>query len=363
MRVILGGCAAVAAALVAATAAGAYGFEPLARGFDQPVYATTAPDDPSTLYVVERAGDIQIVRAGQRAGTFLDIRSDVWSGGEGGLLSVAFHPRYAQNHLFYVDYTALDHSTHVVEYSSVNGVAVTSSARTLLVVQQPYPNHKGGQLQFDRKGRLYVGMGDGGTNPDSPLLNDPDNRAQNPATKLGKLLRIDPLARKPWQMIGTGLRNPWRFSFDRATGDLWLGDVGAGTFEELDVRPAAKLDRPANYGWSRYEGPASYNQAVKLRGRGPLVKPILSYNHESGSCSIVGGYVYRGSAVADASGRYFFGDYCSGLIWSFPARLASRPAPIVRRSEGDVENLVSFGEGADGTLYAVSIDGGVFVLR
>jgi glucose/arabinose dehydrogenase len=279
------------------------------------------------------------------------------------LLSIAFHPRFAQNHLVYADYTALDHSTHVVEYTVSGGVAVPSSARTLLVVPQPYPNHKGGQLQFDPRGRLYVGMGDGGSNAGSPL-NDPDNRGQNPATRLGKLLRTDPVSGTGWQVIGSGLRNPWRFSFDRLTGSLWLGDVGAGTFEELDVRPAAKLDQAANYGWSRYEGPAFYNQKVKLRGKGALVAPILAYTHQSGGCSIVGGYVYRGAQVAQAQGRYFFGDYCTGSIWSFPAKLGlrSHTASIVRRNDGYVQDLVSFGEGADGTLYAVSIDGGVYVL-
>ena len=188
MQALLVVCAAAAAALCLAAAAGAYDFVQVATGFDQPVYVTTAPNDPATLYVVERAGDIRIVRDGQLVGTFLDIRSQVWSGGEGGLLSVAFHPKYAQNHLFYVDYTDLAHRTHVTEYSSANGVAVPASARDLLVVAQKYPNHKGGDLQFDRRGRLYVGMGDGGSNDDS-LVNDPDNRGQDLKSRLGKLLQ------------------------------------------------------------------------------------------------------------------------------------------------------------------------------
>jgi glucose/arabinose dehydrogenase len=363
MKALLAVCAVAAASLSLAAAAGAYDFVQIATGFDQPVYVTTAPDDPSTLYVVERAGDVRIVRGGQSAGLFLDIRSQVWSEGEGGLLSIAFHPKYAQNHRFYVDYTDLAHRTHVTEYTSAGGVAVPSSARDLLVVPQPYPNHKGGDLQFDRLGRLYVGMGDGGTNPDSPVLNDPDNRAQNLATKLGKLLRIDPLRSAPWHMVAYGLRNPWRFSFDRATGDLWLGDVGAGSFEELDFRPYKKLNELANFGWSSFEGPAIYNPKVKLRGKGKLVVPVLSYNHDTASCSVVGGYVYRGTQVSAARGRYFFGDFCSGYIWSFKAGAQYRRGAIVRQSEGVIADLVSFGQGADGELYAVSIDGDVYALR
>jgi glucose/arabinose dehydrogenase len=363
MQALLVVCAAAAAALCLAATAGAYDFVQVATGFDQPVYVTTAPNDPATLYVVEREGDIRIVRDGQPVGIFLDIRSQVWSGGEGGLLSVAFHPRYAQNHLFYVDYTDLQHRTHVTQYSSTDGVAVLASARDLLVVPQKYPNHKGGDLQFDRRGRLYVGMGDGGTNPDSPLLNDPDNRAQDVKSRLGKLLRIDPLVSSTWRIVGYGLRNPWRYSFDRATGDLWLGDVGAGSYEELDFRPFKKLDQLANFGWSHFEGPALYNPKVKLRGKGVVVAPVLSYDHNFGGCSIVGGYVYRGSKVATARGRYFFGDFCSGLVWSFKAGAQYRRAAIVKQLEGTIPDLVSFGEGADGELYAVSIDGDIYALR
>jgi hypothetical protein len=159
------------------------------------------------------------------------------------------------------------------------------------------------------------------------------------------------------------LRNPWRFSFDRATGDLWLGDVGAGSFEELDFRPYAKLGQLANFGWSSYEGPAVYNPKVKLRGKGKLVFPVLSYNHDTASCSIIGGYVYRGARVGTARGRYFFGDFCSGFVWSFKAGAQLKRTPIIRQFEGVIQNLVSFGEGADGELYAVSIDGSIYALR
>jgi glucose/arabinose dehydrogenase len=205
-------------------------------------------------------------------------------------------------------------------------------------------------------------MGDGGSNENGPI-NDPDDRAQNLATKLGKLLRVDPLVSTTWHMVGYGLRNPWRFSFDRATGDLWLGDVGAGSFEELDFLPTTKLGQLSNFGWSAFEGPAVYNPKIKLRGKGKRVFPVLSYTHDTASCSIVGGYVYRGATVNAARGRYFFGDFCSGFVWSFKAGAQKRKTPIARQSEGVIQDLVSFGQGADGELYAVSIDGGIFALR
>src|SRR3954465_7980526 len=260
---------AVGAALLTASAALLFGlwiggaagghkaqssFARVAGGFDAPVYVTSAPGDPATLYVVEQPGTIKIVRDGSTAGTFLDIRSRVKSGGEQGLLSVAFHPQYAANHRFYVDYTDLSGDTRVVEFRSANGVGNPSSARQLLFVDQPYDNHNGGQLQFDAKGYLYVGMGDGGSG------GDPENRAQNLKSRLGKLLRINPTRTgSAWQIVGYGLRNPWRFSFDRATGNLWIGDVGQNAREEVDYRNAARVGRLGNYGWSRLEGKSVFD--------------------------------------------------------------------------------------------------------
>ena len=289
---------------------------------------TTAPNDPSTLYVVERAGDVRIVRDGESAGVFLDIRSQVWSEGEGGLLSIAFHPKYAQNHRFYVDYTDLAHRTHVTEYSSAGGVAVPSSARDLLVVPQPYPNHKGGDLQFDRLGRLYVGMGDGGTNPDSPVLGPRKPRAES-----RNQAREAPSHRPAWFRA-------------LAHGRLRTAQPVALLVRSCDRRPLARRRRrrqlrrarlpsvqdaersSTNFGWSSFEGPAVYNPKVKLRGKGKLVVPVLSYNHDTASCSIIGGYVYRGTQVGAARGRYFFGDFCSGFIWSFKAGAQYRRARL-----------------------------------
>jgi glucose/arabinose dehydrogenase len=344
----------------------AYGFTPIASGFTSAVDVTSAPGDASTLYVVEQAGTIRMVRSGKLAGTFLDIRDRVHTdGNELGLLSVAFSPGYQQNHLFYVDYTDLQGDTHVVELSAPNGVADPSSARELLFVDQPYPNHKGGRLLFDAKGLLYVGMGDGGTNPASgpTSIGDPENRAQNPNSMLGKLLRTDPS--KPgatWQIVGMGLRNPWRFSLDRKTGDLWIGDVGAAQFEELDFRPKAKIGMLANYGWSRYEGLGTYNPKVAIPNKTKLVKPIWTYRHSDGSCSVIGGYVYRGASVPGARGRCLSGDLCTGTISSFRVGPKGRAGPIVRLP-GKIPSITSFGEDSNGELYAVSLDGVLYALR
>ena len=337
-RIAVAAVAALAIGLVAGSASGGrtatFTFAPVVSGLSSPVYVTSAPGDPTTLYVVEQPGTIKIVRNGAVAGTFLDIRSRIKSGGEQGLLSVAFSPQYATNHRFYVDYTDTRGDTRVVEFRSANGVGKPGTARQLLFVDQPYDNHNGGQLQFDRSGYLYVGMGDGGSG------GDPENRAQNLQSRLGKLLRINPTRKgSAWQIVGFGLRNPWRFSFDRANGNLWIGDVGQGNWEEVDYRNAARVGKLANYGWSRYEGKAVYDSHKPLVHKGDLIFPQLVYSHADG-CSITGGYVYRGSSVPAAQGRYFYGDYCSGTIWSFPAgngktgavarRRQDRPALVVR---------------------------------
>jgi len=207
---------------------------PYASGLSALTAIASTPAEPRRLYAVEQVGRIRFFVNGKLGGTFLDLRDRVVSGGEQGLLSLAFHPAYARNHRFYVNYTDRSGNTRVVEFRSRNGRGVKSTARQLLFVRQPYANHNGGQLQFDSGGLLYVGMGDGGS------AGDPGNRAQNMKQRLGKLLRIDPLRRgAQWQIVGLGLRNPWRFSFDRANGDLYIGDVGQGNWEEIDCQPGA----------------------------------------------------------------------------------------------------------------------------
>ena len=322
---------------------------PYVSGLHSPTFVATAPGQPNRLYVVEQAGTIRYVEGGRIAGTLLDIRSRVGSGGERGLLSVAFSPAYEHDHLLYVDYTDKAGDTRVVAFRSRKGRAVLASARQLLFVEQPYPNHNGGQLQFGPDGLLYVGMGDGGSQ------GDPGNRAQNLHERLGKLLRIDPS--KPgahWQIIGYGLRNPWRFSFDRSTGDLYVADVGQQAWEEIDFRAHSQLDTLANYGWRVYEGRARYAAGAPAAA-GDLVAPITVYSHEK-RCSVTGGYVYRGRAAPAAFGRYFFGDLCSGTIWSL--RVENGRAVDLRTESSRIGQLSSFGEGADGALYAVSVGSG-----
>jgi glucose/arabinose dehydrogenase len=335
--------AAVALAVPNATARQQLSIQPYVHGLSALTAIASTPVEPNRLYAVEQVGTIKYIVNGRAAGTFLDIRDRVLSGGEQGLLSVAFSPGYAKNHRFYVNYTDKQGNTRVVEFRSRNGVGVKSSARQLLFVRQPYPNHNGGELQFDRNGFLYVGMGDGGSG------GDPGNRAQRMNDRLGKLLRINPLQRRAkWKIVALGLRNPWRFSFDRANGDLYIADVGQNNWEEIDYRPRAQIGRLANYGWHVYEGRARYSTSTPL-GPGQLVAPVFVYSHAGGNCSVTGGYVYRGSAVPAAVGRYFFGDYCSGDVWSL--RIQGGQAVDVRREPFRVGTLSTFGVDTAGELY------------
>ena len=330
-----------------------FSVQPYASGLGALTGIASTPAEPNRLYAVEQSGRIRYLVNGRVRGTFIDLRGRVVSGGEQGLLSVAFHPNYKRNHRFYVDYTDKQGNTRVVEFRSRNGRGLKSTARQLLFVRQPYANHNGGELQFDRNGLLYVGMGDGGS------AGDPGNRAQNPAQRLGKLLRINPLKRGArWQMVGLGLRNPWRFSFDRANGDLYIGDVGQGNWEEIDYRPAASVGTLANYGWHVFEGRARYSNGQL--GPGQLVSPVNVYSHADNNCSVTGGYVYRGRAVTAAVGRYFFGDYCSGTVWSL--RIESGSAVDVRREPFSVGSLTSFGVDTAGELYMATGTGRIYKL-
>ena len=322
-------------------------------GLSAPVHVAAPRSEPGRLYVVEQAGRVRVVERGRVVRTFLDIRPLVRSGGEQGLLSIAFHPKYAQNHRFYVDYTDVNGDTRVVEYRSDGRKAIPSTRRQLLMIDQPYSNHNGGQLVFGPNGRLYVGMGDGGSG------GDPANNAQNMGSLLGKLLTINVDVRGARPLIAAlGLRNPWRVSFDRATDDLYIGDVGQGDWEEIDFLPKAQLGRLQNYGWSTFEGRARYSDRSLAAGQ--LVMPVHVYSHGAG-CSVTGGFVYRGAAVAAAKGRYFFGDYCSGIVWSL--QVVDGKARDVRRHSFKVPALSSFGEDARGELYLVSQQGAVYRLR
>lgn len=286
-----------------------------------------------------------------RPESFLDIRGLVESAGpEQGLFSLAFHPRYGANRRFFVAYADNRGDTRVVEYHS-NGFRAVRRVRQLLFVDQPYTRNGGGQLQFGPDGLFYVGIGDGGG-----TTGDPGNRGQKLSSRHAKLLRLN--VDRPgdrWRVVGYGLRFPWRFSFDRATGALYLADRGEKRWEELDVRSRTKLGRLANYGWSRYEGLASY-KPTGLNGRGELVFPVAVHPHRESdpleACLITGGYVYRGSSVPSARGRYIYGDAYTSEIWSL--RLSQGKATDVRREPVKLQSVSTFGEDARGELYAAA---------
>jgi glucose/arabinose dehydrogenase len=347
--------------------------EPVADGFSQPLYLTSPPGDDHRLFVVERGGLIKIVKDGHVLPTpFLDLSAAVrTTGGEQGLLSVAFHPRYASNGYLYVDYTdAAAGATQVVRYSvSANpDIADPGSAVPILSVDQPYENHNGGLLTFGPDGMLYVGLGDGGSG------GDPQGNGQNRNTLLASILRLDvdhgdpytvppdnPFVAEPnarGELWAYGLRNPWRYSFDRATGDLYIGDVGQDAHEEVDVQPAASPGG-LDYGWNVMEGFSCYDPPTGCSMTG-LTLPVLDYPHTDG-CSITGGYVYRGSDFPSLQGRYFFADYCGTWIKSFVVAngqvtdLEDHSADV-----GPVRHVSSFGEDAAGELYVVSLDGSVW---
>jgi glucose/arabinose dehydrogenase len=325
----------------------------VARGLDAPVQVTAPRSEARRLYVVEQRGTIRVVQRGKlRAGNFLDVRSEITSGGEQGLLGLAFDPKYATNRFIYVNYTDEAGDTRVVRYKTNGTLALPASARELLRIDQPYANHNGGGLAFGPDDYLYVGTGDGGGG------GDPENRAQNTQSLLGKMLRLD--VRRPGsspEIVGLGLRNPWRYSFDRLTGDLYIGDVGQGDVEEVSFTPRSSPGLE-NYGWDIYEGSRRYEE--KAPGTGQLVFPVFEYGRNRGS-SVVGGFVYRGKARPAERGRYVVGDFYSGIVWSFRivrGKAAGLRVEPFRISDG----LSSFGEDAAGELYATSYEGVLFRL-
>jgi len=328
--------------------------------------------------VTTQTGRILIVENGTpRSQPFLDIRDRITTGGERGLLSVAFHPRYAENGFFFIDYTNLQGNTVIARYQASAGnpdQADPASERILLTIEQPYSNHNGGELQFGPDGYLYIGMGDGGSGF------DPECRAQKPDTLLGKLLRIDVdqnVATPPYYGIpasnpfrgpgappdevwASGVRNPWRFSFDRATGDLWIADVGQARREEIDFQPASSRGGE-NYGWKVMEGTlcsssSSCPASTPACDSAAFTPPVLEYDHGP-HCSVTGGYVYRGNGVAQLRGSYVFGDLCSGVLWA-----AARQGNgfTVRTIPGQVPQLTTFGEDRNGELYAANGSGQLF---
>jgi glucose/arabinose dehydrogenase len=348
--------------------AGTLRLELAASGFASPVYLTAPPGDTARLFVVEQAGRIQIVQHGLRLTTpFLDITGRVGSGGERGLLSVAFHPSYATNGFFYVNYTDLSGHTHVERFTvsaADSNLADTSTHRQILFVPQPYSNHNGGLVMFGPDGMLYIGMGDGGS------ANDPQNRAQNIDSLLGKLLRIDVDGGNPYvsppnnpyvgragrdEIWALGLRNPWRFAFDSPSGLLYIADVGQDAWEEVDVEPATRSG--VNYGWRIMEGAHCFiPQRCSTTG---LVQPRVEYSHANG-CSITGGFVYRGSRAPSLVGQYFYSDYCSGWLRSFTYANDTVATRTLWSVNVNLGNVLSFGQDARGELYVLSGNGNVY---
>lgn len=355
--------------------ASGYKWELVSDGFDRPIYMTHAGDGSGRLFGVEQTGMIWVVEDGvQSDEPFLDLSRQippaVLRGGysEQGLLGLAFHPDFEQNNIFFVHYTDTTGDTVVARYSvssDAPNVADEASAETILTIDQPFENHNGGQLAFGSDGYLYLGFGDGGSQ------GDPDQNAQNPASLLGKILRIDvdggtPYAIPPdnpyandssfapevWLM---GFRNPWRFSFDRATDDLYIADVGESQWEEVNF--FASSDTPgANFGWEQYEATHSRYEGVST----DYVMPFTEYTHEFG-CSVTGGYVYRGAALPELQGYYIFGDYCVGNIWaSYRDQVGEWQTTLWMQT---ARQISSFGEDEAGELYLVDYKGEILRLE
>jgi hypothetical protein len=343
----------------------------VASGLGSPLYLTAPAGDPR-LFIVEQAGRIRIVETGQLlARPFLDIRDRVASGGEEGLLGLAFHPNYASNGYFYVNYTNLNGARDtlytLIERYTVSAdpdSADSASHREILRIVQPYSNHNGGLVMFGPDEMLYIGMGDGG------FGGDPQNRAQNPDSLLGKLLRIDvdhgdPYAIPPSNPFATsggapeiwalGLRNPWRFAFDRAAGLLYIADVGQNLWEEVSVAPAGQGG--LNYGWRIMEGTHCFNP-TSCSAIG-LVQPAVEYGHADG-CSITGGFVYRGTRAPSLVGQYFYSDYCSGWLRSFSYANGAVTGQTSWSLNVSLGNVLSFGEDSAGELYVLSGGGSVY---
>lgn len=340
---------------------------PFLSGLSDPVYITSARDGSNRLFILEQTGRVLVMQPGSRAtSVFLDVRAKVSFGGERGLLGIAFHPQFKANRRFFINYTrAGDGATIVSEFqaSATNSNLAETTERVFLTIAQPFANHNGGMIDFGPDGYLYIGMGDGGS------ANDPGNRSQNIEDFHGKMLRIDvdtPNGAVPYSSPSTnpffgptagrdeiyalGLRNPWRWSFDRATGQLYAGDVGQGVIEEISI-----ITIGGNYGWRVYEGTRCTNLGPAACNPANYVAPLLEYYHSGGRCSVTGGYVYRGSRGTFPAGSYLFGDYCTGEIFitqnnSFRVLL-----------DTDL-NIASFGEDEAGELFVVDLSGGIYRL-
>lgn len=350
---------------------------PRASGLSKPVFVTNANDGSGRLFIVEQTGRIKVYQAGAvRSTPFLNISSLVSKGYEQGLLGLAFHPDFTINRKIYVNYTDTAGDTVIREYrvSSANpNVVSTGTARQILKIAQPYDNHNGGSVVFGPDGYLYIGMGDGGD------AGDPAERAQNVLSRLGKMLRIDidgttsTLAYRipsgnPYVGISgydeiwqTGLRNPYRFSFDRANGNLWIADVGQGDWEEINraTETANGPGRKINWGWDVMEGRHCHEPSSGCSTSGKTL-PLLEYGHASGRCAVTGGYVYRGKAIPLLVGGYVFADFCSGEIW-VTSSTASSPASRTLLLNTSYQ-ISGFGESQSGELFVLNLGGTMYAV-
>lgn len=336
----------------------------LARGLDLPVAITHAGD--TRLFITLQRGRIMIFDGTNVVATpFLDISSRVSCCGERGLLSTAFHPRYRENGFFFVNYTDTAGDTVVARYnvSADPSRANAASEVVLLRVAQPFDNHNGGQMAFGPDGYLYIGLGDGGAG------GDPGNRAQSLTTLLGKMLRIDVNAptyaippSNPFvnrndargEIWSFGWRNPWRFSFDRENGDLWIADVGQGAWEEVNVQPQTSIGGE-NYGWRKMEGTHCFNPSTNCR-EAAMVLPVIEYDHRAGACSVTGGHRYRGTRQPRLRGMYIYADYCNGVIsGATPAADGTWQSRMLLDTPF---NISTFGEDVNGELYVGDYNGG-----
>ncbi|MFZ5857239.1 MAG: PQQ-dependent sugar dehydrogenase [Chloroflexota bacterium] len=331
-----------------------YQWEVVAGGFVRPLDIQNAGDGSGRLFIVEQAGVIRILQTDALLETpFLDISERVDDGGnEQGLLGLAFHPEFAQNGFFYVNYTEAGGDTVIARFTAVGDIADPNSEVRLLGVKQPFPNHNGGGLAFGPDGHLYIALGDGGSG------GDPQGNGQNRNTLLGKILRVDVNSGNPYtvpadnpfasEVFHYGLRNPFRFSFDALTGDLWIGDVGQGAWEEIDFLPAG-TPGGINFGWNRFEGMHDYSAGDIPADYRP---PLFEYSHDQG-CSVTGGYVYRGT-MPEWQGVYFYGDFCSGKVWGALHR-------IISESVEESISTVLFETGVQITTFGVDEAGEIYL--
>jgi glucose/arabinose dehydrogenase len=337
--------------------------------YTKPVAIVNAGDGSGRLFIVEQGGRIKIIDGGTLVSTpFLDIHTQVSTGSEQGLLGLAFHPSYETNGQFFIYFTDKAGVINIVRYlvDPMNANRALTTGVTIMRIGHPYSNHNGGTLAFGPDGYLYIGTGDGGS------AGDPGNRAQSTNYALGKMLRIDVdhtsgslqyrnPSTNPYvgrsgddRIFARGLRNPWKYSFDRLTGDLWIGDVGQNRYEEIDrATKSSGGGRGRNYGWRVMEGRACYNPSSGCNTSGKS-SPIAVYTHGNG-CSVTGGYVYRGTKYPAMTNAYLLSDFCSGRIWALVANGSSSQTPRLVYSTG--LNISTFGEGEDGTLYVANLTG------